>query len=69
MILVNDDYIKIRQAVKQGYIPLYVDSKAIADLSYPSSKTRRGRIQDDGSICPTLTATGTCGLIVFERKV
>lgn len=28
----------------------------IADLSYPNSKTRRGRVQDDGLTCPTITA-------------
>ena len=26
------------------------------DWSYPTSKTRRGRIQGNGEICPTLTA-------------
>ena len=30
----------------------------VADLSYPKSKTRRGRVQDDGRICPALTASG-----------
>ena len=27
----------------------------VCDLSYPSSKTRRGRVQDGGSVTPTLT--------------
>ena len=27
----------------------------VCDLSYPSSKTRRGRIQDGGSVTPTIT--------------
>lgn len=31
----------------------------VADLSYPSSKTRRGRVQERGTICPTITATET----------
>lgn len=31
----------------------------VADLSYPSSKTRRGRVQECGTICPTITATET----------
>lgn len=30
----------------------------IADLGYPSSKTRRGRVQGNGRICPTLTTMG-----------
>ena len=28
----------------------------IADLSYPTSKTRRSRVQDGGMTCPTITA-------------
>ena len=37
-------------------------SRGVADLSFPSSKTRRGRVQDGGNTCPTLTAetTGVC---------
>lgn len=26
----------------------------VADLSYPSSQTRRGRVQENGLICPTI---------------
>ena len=29
----------------------------IADLSYPSSKTRRGRVQEEGKISPCIAAT------------
>lgn len=39
---------------------------AVADLSYPTSKTRRGRVEDGGQICPTITTTG--GLYVFEEE-
>ena len=46
--------VKIKQATKQGYIECEVGG--VADLSYPDSKTRRGRVQDRGNICPTLTA-------------
>ena len=28
------------------------------DASYPNSKTRRGRVQEGGTICPTITAGG-----------
>lgn len=28
----------------------------VADLSYPTSKTRRGRVQEGGNISPTITA-------------
>lgn len=49
--------IAIRQATKKGYIEC--DIGGVADLSYPNSKTRRGRVQDNGNICPTITATET----------
>lgn len=46
--------VKIKQATKEGYIECEIGG--VADLSYPDSKTRRGRVQDRGNICPTLTA-------------
>ena len=46
--------VKIKQATKQGYIECELGG--VADLSYPNSNTRRGRVQDDGNTCPTLTA-------------
>lgn len=44
----------IPQATKQGYIECNVPG--VADLSFPDSKTRRGRVQENGEICPTLMA-------------
>jgi DNA (cytosine-5)-methyltransferase 1 len=44
----------IPQATKQGYIECNVP--CVADLSFPDSKTRRGRVQENGEICPTPTA-------------
>lgn len=32
------------------------DRGGVADLSFPTSKTRRGRVQENGNICPTLMA-------------
>lgn len=49
--------IEIAQATKQGYIECVIPG--VADLSYPNSKTRRGRVQEKGQICPTITATET----------
>lgn len=60
-----DDTIPISQATKKGYINC--DLGGIADLSYPTSKTRRGRVQGNGCICPTLTATQQ-GLVVIESE-
>ena len=49
--------VKIKQATTDGYIECKLGG--VADLSYPTSKTRRGRVQDNGDTCPTLTATET----------
>lgn len=54
----------IPQATKQGYIECEVGG--VADLSYPNSKTRRGRVQENGTISPTITATET-GVCRIER--
>lgn len=40
------DYIKIRQATKKGYIEMI--NGGVCDLSYPTSKLRRGRVQRGG---------------------
>jgi len=50
----KDNYVLIPQATKKGYIECNVPG--VADLSFPDSKTRRGRVQEDGEICPTLMA-------------
>lgn len=46
--------IGIKQATKKGYIEC--ELPGVADLSFPNSKTRRGRVEDNGQIVPTLTA-------------
>lgn len=46
--------VKIRQATKDGSIECEIGG--CFDASYPNSKTRRGRVQDKGNICHTLTA-------------
>ena len=49
--------IQIRQATAKGFIDCSLPD--LADCSYPTSETRRGRVQEDGTICPTITATET----------
>lgn len=46
--------IKIKQATKEGSIPCEIGG--VFDGSFPNSKTRRGRVQDKGNVCPTITA-------------
>lgn len=43
----------IKQATKSGYIPCEIGG--VVDMSYPDSQTRRGRVIDNGRVCPTLT--------------
>lgn len=53
----KDNMVLIRQATKDGVIPCEVGG--VCDLTYPESKTRRGRVQGNGQICPTLTTENT----------
>lgn len=46
--------VKIKQATKNGYAECKVGG--VFDASYPESGTRRGRVQDGGNTCPTITA-------------
>ncbi|WP_346304240.1 DNA (cytosine-5-)-methyltransferase [Bacteroides sp.] len=57
-LIVENNKVAIKQATKQGYIECEIGG--VADLSYPDSKTRRGRVQDNGNTRPTITATETC---------
>ena len=45
---------RIKQATAKGYIEMKVGG--VFDATYPNSKTRRGRVQEGGTICPTITA-------------
>lgn len=46
--------VRIRQATNGGSTECEIGG--CFDASYPKSKTRRGRVQDKGNTCPTLTA-------------
>lgn len=54
-LITNGHQISIPQATKKGYIEM--DLPGVCDLSYPNSKTRRGRVQKNGKVSPTLTAS------------
>ena len=49
--------LEIKQATKEGSIKCKVGG--CYDASYPDSKTRRGRVQDNGDTVPTLTASSS----------
>ena len=46
LVLEVNGNVKLKQAVKQGYIEINT-YPAVADLSYPGSKFRRGRVQGE----------------------
>lgn len=64
--VIENNKVAIKQATKQGYIECEIGG--VADLSYPDSKTRRGRVQDNGNISPTITATET-GICKIESPI
>lgn len=61
----KDNMVLIKQATKEGYTAC--EFGGVADLSFPNSKTRRGRVQDGGNICPTITAESN-GLCRIETQ-
>lgn len=50
----SETKILIKQATKEGNIEM--ENGGVFDASFPKSKTRRGRVQDCGVVCPTITA-------------
>lgn len=50
----HNNRVMIKQATKQGYAECEIGG--VADLSFPDSDTRRGRVQECGNICPTIMA-------------
>ena len=48
-----EKYLWIKQATKSGWIKM--KSGGVCDVSYPTSKLRRGRVQGGGDVSPTLT--------------
>lgn len=50
----KDNMILVRQASKSGYAECNIGG--VADLSYSSSKTRRGRVIEKGTVSPTIQA-------------
>lgn len=59
--------VKVKQATKDGFIECKIGG--VADLSFPNSTTRRGRVQDGGNVSPTITAenTGICKIETYYR--
>ena len=58
--------IRIKQATKKGFIDM--NNGVVVDMSYPGSKSRRGRVQEDGNVSPTLTCSGDAIIRVEKCK-
>jgi DNA (cytosine-5)-methyltransferase 1 len=58
--------IEIKQAIKEGSIKCKVGG--CFDASFPDSKTRRGRVQNDGDVVPTLTASSSENINFVETQ-
>lgn len=59
----KDNVVLIPEATAEGFIPMELGG--VADLSYPNSKTRRGRVQEGGTVSPTLL----CGCENALRRI
>ena len=62
---ISSPAVYIPQASQQGYVEC--PEGGVFDCSYPTSKTRRGRIQGNGCLLPTLTCNAHSGLRYYER--
>ena len=52
----KDNNLRIKQATRKGYAEVLPGT--IFDMSYPKSQTRRGRVQQNGKIAPTIMSNG-----------
>jgi hypothetical protein len=58
--------LKIPQATKTGFIE--VIPNGAFDFAYPTSDTRRGRVQMGGAVTPTITCAGAELIYVYEVR-
>ena len=65
-LVLEEKAIKIRQADKQGYALCEIGGAA--DLNYATSNTRRGRVIENGKICPTLTTENIPNVIELGNE-
>lgn len=62
----TQNYVAIPSNTKDGYVECKVGG--VIDISYPTSKTRRGRVQDGGNTTPTLTCATENNLVRIENN-
>lgn len=59
------DVLRIPQNTKKGYEEVPVGG--VFDFSYPTSTTRRGRVQEGGAVSPTICCE--CPPFYFEEVI
>lgn len=62
----TQNYVAIPSNTKHGYVECKIG--CVIDISYPTSKTRRGRVQDGGNTTPTLTCATENNLVRIENN-
>lgn len=62
----TQNYVAIPSNTKDGYVECQIGG--VIDISYPTSKTRRGRVQDGGNTTPTLTCATENNLVRIENN-
>lgn len=63
----TQNYVLIPSNTQEGYNKLEIGG--VCDLSYPTSKTRRGRVQENGKVTPALTRNTESSLFRIEPVI
>lgn len=61
----DGNHLMVREATAEGFAEILPG--CLFDSSYPKSKTRRGRVQGGGFICPTLTAKASTNILRYFK--
>ena len=68
LVFIKNGEICIKQATKTGYIKVDCErGKSLCDLSYPNSKTRRGRVQGGGLHLPNIDRREYWNICIRKR--
>jgi len=59
--------VKIRDGTSRGYTECKIGG--VIDVAYPSSDTRRGRVQDNGDTCGTIDTGSLHGLVEGKYRI
>lgn len=63
----KDNLLCIREASKTGFVE--IPDGAVFDAAFPTSKTRRGRLQEGGRVSPTVMSESNCLLVYRMMRI